>query len=117
VPIPVALFRQRGDSEEVQEYRAMQDAMTVFRRHTQEAPLGRRLALQPVLWQHRGWYAATFTCYARTHASRHDSARALRSLRFALVASPAHALLRQPDFWRTVAKIARRGRHSTIRCS
>jgi hypothetical protein len=101
----------------VQEYRAMQDAMTVFRRHTQEAPLRRRLALRPVLWQHRGWYAATFTRYAHTHVSRHDYARALRSLRFALVASPAHALLRQPNFWRTVAKIARRGQHSTVRYS
>lgn len=108
----VALFRQRCDNNELYDYQSMPDAIAVFRRHTRAESLRRRLALRPILWRHRGWYAATFIGYARAHASIGNHKRAMRSLRYALVASPAHALVRHPDFWHTVARIAIRFGHS-----
>lgn len=101
---PVALFRQRNDSNDVQAFHRMPDMTKVFQRHARGEPLSRRLWLQGLLWRHRGWFASHFVSYAQAHARQGDHRRALCSLRYAVVASPMHALVRDPRFWPTLAR-------------
>lgn len=90
---PVLLFRQRGTAEEELSWRRFPAMVTIFHRHTRTLDLAKRLRLRPILWRHRGWWAAVFLDYARANYTRHEYKRACRSLFYALRCSVPHALL------------------------
>lgn len=101
---PVALFRQH-DGGEIQRYHRMHDMFKVFHRHTHAEPRLRRVALQRQLWRHRGWFASQFMSTAQVYAHYGEVRRTLRSLRYALVASPPHMLLKSAQIWQTLVAI------------
>lgn len=105
---PVALFRHRYDNNETLGFRRMPDTLAVFRRHTRTEPPLRRLRLQRVYWRHRGWYASEFLHCVQAHAANGNQKRAWRSVRYAFIASPPHALLAGRLFWLTLARVAAR---------
>jgi glycosyltransferase involved in cell wall biosynthesis len=87
------LFRQRGYGDEKLSWRRLPDSLRAFHRHTRHyAPL-RRLALQRILWAHRGGYAAEFLLHSQYHAQRGDRRRALRCLYYGMRSSPVHMVL------------------------
>jgi hypothetical protein len=90
---PVLLFRQRGAAEEELSWRRFPAMVTIFHRHTRGLSFVKRLRLRPILWRHRGWWAAVFLDYARTHYAGHEHKRSYRSLLYAFRCSPPHALL------------------------
>lgn len=100
------LFRQRGDGDEKLSWRRFPHSLRAFHRHTRHyAPL-HRLALQRILWAHRGAYAAEFLDYAQYHARHGEYARALRCVVYALHSSTPHTILllgrrslKQPGEW------------------
>lgn len=104
----VLLFRQR-DRDEVQRYLRMCDTFAVFRRHTRSESLWRRMALYRSLWRHRGWFTSQFITTAQARAGRGEFRQTLRCLRYALIASPPHALLRDVRFWQAVVVLIRAG--------
>lgn len=105
---PVALFRQREANDETLTFGRMIDTIEVFRRRTREERLWRRLALQPILWGHRGWFAARFLGYAEAHARAGDGRRMLNSLRCAAAASPLHTMRAVPRVAKTLTLFANR---------
>lgn len=90
---PVLLFRQREVAEEELAWRRFPAMATIFHRHTRSLPLAQRLRLEPILWRHRGWWAAHFLGYAQANAAAGNQLRARRSLWYAFRCSPAHALV------------------------
>lgn len=107
----VVLFRQRGDGDENLSWRRLPDSVRAFHRHTRHYAPMRRLALQRILWAHRGGYAAEFLLHSQYHARRGDRGRALRCVVYALRSSPPHAMallsrgwLRQPGAWLRATK-------------
>ena len=89
---PVLLFRQRDGAEEELAWRRFPAMVTIFRRHTRDLPLARRLCLEPILWRHRGWWASHFLGYAHMNAAAGKLRQARQSLWYAFRCSPAHAL-------------------------
>lgn len=105
---PVLLFRQRSTAEEQLSWRRFPAMVTIFRRHTRPLGLITQLRLRPILWRHRGWWAAAFLNYARMNYAAGAHARAYRSIYYALRCSPPHALLGCLRAWplRTAARPA-----------
>jgi glycosyltransferase involved in cell wall biosynthesis len=94
------LFRQRGDGDEALSWRRLPDTLRVFRRHTRDLSVARRIKLERVLWAHRGWYASLFVRNARYHAGRGDRTRAARCVRYAVLSSPVHVAVLLGRSWR-----------------
>lgn len=90
---PVMLFRQRGTAEEQLSWRRFPAMLTIFHRHTRRLGWLKQLRLQPIVWRHRGWWAATFLQYAGQNWAIGARSRAYRSLYYAFRCSAPHALL------------------------
>lgn len=84
------LFRQRGDADEKLSWSRFPHTLRAFSRRTQHYAPYKRLRLQRIIWAHRGAYAAEFLDHAHQHTLRGDRTRALRSVRYAVLASPIH---------------------------
>lgn len=90
---PVVLFRQRGGPDDELYWQRLPDILKVFRRHTKNYSLVKRLRLQRIIWAHRGWYVAIFLKNAHFYAAKGARKRWLRCLYYAFRASPAHLIL------------------------
>ena len=73
------------------EWGRFRERAEVFGRHTKHLSLGERIRLQPKFWRHRGFYADMFMNMASRHYSEGNTGLSLRSLQYALRASPLHA--------------------------
>ena len=90
VPVPVVLFRQRGDIAETMSWRRYPAMVTIFKRQTAALAPVTRLRLRPILWRHRGWWSGNFLDYARRNWRDGNRRRAFTSLWYAFRASPPH---------------------------
>lgn len=107
VETPVMLFRQRDSAQEHLAWRRFPAVTTIFRRHTADLPLARRVRLQLVLWRVRGWWASLFLIYADQHWAGGERRRAARSAWYALRASPPHLVVGLAR--RALGRLSRRG--------
>ncbi|HEX8036789.1 MAG TPA: glycosyltransferase family A protein [Ktedonobacterales bacterium] len=87
------LFRQRGDADETLSWSRFPHSLRAFSRHTQHYAPYKRLQLQRIIWAHRGAYAAEFLDHAHQHILRGDRSRALRCVKYAVLASPIHTVV------------------------
>jgi glycosyltransferase involved in cell wall biosynthesis len=97
---PVMLYTRRMLADQVR-WARLDYTIEVFQRRIRHLGRLRRLVLQRVIWQHRGWYCSQFLDDARQYKADGNRATALKCIYYALRASPLHAIagcrsLRQP---------------------
>lgn len=80
-------------SEDEITWRRFRDTMRVFRRHTRQLPITKKIRLQRQYWKLRGWYVPHFMEIAHTFITEKSPLKALRSTLRSLQASPIHTAL------------------------
>jgi hypothetical protein len=88
---PVMLYRRRPEDEELH-WKRSKYTIEVFRRRVRHLPFLQRLALQRILWRHRGWYCDKFVHEAVSYKEKRQPAKVLRCLYYAARTSPLHAV-------------------------
>lgn len=89
----VVLFTQRDEPPVDLMWKRFPYAVRIFRKHTRQFPLLKRLKLERIMLKHRGWYVYHFQTAAKYYAERGDKKTARQAALYAFRISPPHALL------------------------
>jgi glycosyltransferase involved in cell wall biosynthesis len=89
----VVLFKQRDEPPVDLMWQRFPYAVRIFRRHTRQFSLLKRLKLERILLRHRGWYTSHFQMAAKYYAERGDKKTARKAAFYAFRISPPHAIL------------------------